>query len=155
MKRRTLMSWLALAGMAAVVQAGGLPYDEAADAQAQVQAALARARQAHKPVLLVFGANWCPDCRALDQAMQAGRNASLLHEQFELVKVDVGRFDRNLDVAKAYGNPIRKGIPAAVIVSPDNRVLYATRAGELADARRMNEGDVYAFFEQAARAAQP
>lgn len=130
-----------------------LPYDEAADAKAQLEQALGRAQQLHKPVLVIFGANWCPDCRALDTAVRHGRNAQLLAREFEVLKVDVGRFDRNLDIAAAYGNPIRKGIPAAVILSADNRVLYATRAGELADARRMNEGDVYTFFAEAARRA--
>jgi protein disulfide-isomerase len=151
MNRRLL---LALgAALAIGASASTLPYDEAADAKAQLQSALAKAHSANKPVLVIFGANWCEDCRALDQALREGRNAALLAREFELVKVDVGRFDRNLDIAQKYGNPIRKGIPAAVIVSPDDKLLYATRAGELADARRMNEGDVYAFFAQAVKQA--
>ena len=72
-----------------------------------------------------------------------------MSEEFKVVKVDVGRFDRNLDIANAYGNPIKKGIPAAVIVASDNRVLYATRAGELADARSMNADGIYGFFRDA------
>ena len=51
-------------------------------------------------------------------------------------------------------NPIREGIPAAVIVSADNRVLFATRAGELADARRMSDGDIYTFFAKATAASR-
>jgi protein disulfide-isomerase len=70
--------------------------------------------------------------------------------EFKIVKVDVGNFDHNLDVANAYGNPISKGIPAAVIVSPGNQVLFATRGGELADARRMSDDGVYEFFRKAA-----
>jgi protein disulfide-isomerase len=141
------------AAMAAGALAAERPYDESADAKAQVQQALTQARSTHKPVLLVFGANWCPDCRALDGALHSGRNAELMQQDFEVVKIDVGNFDRNLDLAAEYGNPIKKGIPAAVIVSPDNKVLFATKAGELANARRMGEGDVYAFFKQAAEKA--
>jgi thiol-disulfide isomerase/thioredoxin len=145
----------ALAALAVAAAHGAeRPYDEAADAKADVQHALQQARAAHKPVLLIFGANWCPDCRALDAALKTGRNAELVHQDFEVVKIDVGNFYHNLDLANTYGNPIKKGIPAAVIVSPDNRVLFATKAGELADARRMGEGDVYAFFKQAAERAQ-
>jgi thiol-disulfide isomerase/thioredoxin len=134
------------------VQAASPPYDEAADAKAQLRSGLAEAGTAHVPLLIVFGANWCKDCRALDAAMKTGRTASLMAGQFRVVKVDVGNFDRNQDLVAAYGQPTKGGIPAAVIVSPDNRVLYATKGGELADARHMSETGIYDFFHQAALA---
>ncbi len=146
---------LLLAGvLAAAAHAGPLPYDESADAQAAVRQALGAAQADRRPVLLIFGANWCEDCRALDQALRSGRNAELVGREFEVVKIDVGRFNRNLDLAQAYGDPIRKGIPAAVVLSADNQVLYSTRAGELADARRMSETGIYDFFEGVVRAAR-
>ena len=124
------------------------PYNPDANASAEIQAAFAEARQDHKPVLIFFGANWCPDCRALAKALSTGKNAALVHRHFNVVKVDVGNFDRNLDVAARYGDPIKKGIPAAVILSPEGKLVYATRAGELANARTMNDAGIYAFFEQ-------
>lgn len=53
------------------------------------------------------------------------------------MKVDVGRFDRNTDIAASYGVPLKNGIPAVVVISPQGEPIYATRAGELADARSM------------------
>jgi protein disulfide-isomerase len=44
--------------------------------------------------------------------------------------------------------PLKKGIPAVVILSNKNEVLYATREGEVADARRMGEDGVYKFFKR-------
>src|SRR6266853_1638354 len=118
--------------LAAIAVAAPLPYDESADAKAAVQQALAAAKESRIPVFVIFGANWCEDCRALDRAIKSGKIAELLAREFKVVKVDIGNFDRNLDLVAAYGNPIKKGIPAAVVLSPDNEVLYATRAGELA-----------------------
>ncbi|HET7400320.1 MAG TPA: thioredoxin family protein [Usitatibacter sp.] len=135
---------------ATLAQAATLPYDEAADAHAQVAQAVSAAAGDHRPVLVVFGANWCPDCRALDMAMKDGRNAELIGREFRVVKVDVGRFDRNVDVAERYGVPLKKGIPAVAIVAPDGHALYATKAGELADARGMSEDGLYRFFREAA-----
>jgi protein disulfide-isomerase len=147
--------FLLLALLATFAGAAPLPYDEAADAKAAVQQALVAARESKVPVLVIFGANWCEDCRALDLALKSGKNAELVAREFKVVKVDVGNFDRNLDLAAAYGNPIKKGIPAAVVLSPSNQVLYATRAGELADARRMSESGIYDFFKGVAQAAKP
>ena len=125
--------------------AADLPYDEQANAQAQVTQALSTAQQEKKPVLLVFGANWCPDCRALDKALH-GKSQALINGKFVVVKIDVGHFDKNLELAQSYGNPIKKGIPAAVLISPDNRVLYSTKAGELANAREMGDDGIYDFL---------
>ena len=140
--------------LATVVYAAPLPYDETADAKADVKQALNAAKKSQMPVLVIFGANWCQDCRALDQALSTGRNAELVKREFKVVKVDVGNFDKNLDVAQAYGNPIKKGIPAAVVLSPDNKVLYATRLGELADARNMSETGIYDFFKRVTEMAK-
>ena len=140
---------------ATLAGAAALPYDESVDAKVAVQQALVAAKTDNVPVLIVFGANWCEDCRALDLALKTGRNAELMAKEFKLVKVDVGNFNRNLDVDRAYGEPIKKGIPAAVVLSPANQVLYATRAGELADARRMSEGGIYEFFRRVVDTSKP
>ena len=42
-------------------------YDEAADAKADVAAAVAKAKKEKKRVLVTLGANWCGWCRALDR----------------------------------------------------------------------------------------
>ena len=151
---KKLLLTFTLAALAGFAAAADRPYNPAADAKADIHAALAQAAPAKQPVLLIFGANWCEDCRALDKALHTGRNAELMAKEFRVVKVDVGNFDHNLDIANAYGNPIKKGIPAAVIVSPDNQVLFATRGGELADARSMSDDGVYEFFRKAVDGAK-
>ena len=137
-----------------LAHAAPLPYDENADAKAEVQRALSAAQASGMPVLVIFGANWCADCRALDKAFSTGKNAELVSREFKVVKVDVGNFDRNLDLAARYGNPIKKGIPAAVVLSPQNEVLYATRLGELADARHMSDTGIYDFFKRVVQQAK-
>lgn len=135
--------WLASAVVAAPLPP--LPYDDAADPHVALSRALSEAKQSKKEVLVVFGANWCEDCRDLDQAMR-GTSAPLLDARFVVVKVNVGNFDKNLDLDKRLGDPIRRGIPAAVILAPDSRLLYSTKAGELANAHRMGSDGIYRFF---------
>ncbi|MDK2123723.1 thioredoxin family protein [Parachitinimonas caeni] len=148
MLRTTLFSLLAAASLLSQAHAAdAMPYDETANAKTEVAQALQDATKSGKKMLLVFGANWCKDCRELDKALHLGRTADLVKSKYKLVKVDVGRFDKNLDLAKVYGDPIGKGIPSVVVVSDKNEVVYATRAGELADARGMGEEKIYEFFK--------
>jgi protein disulfide-isomerase len=136
--------------------AGGPPpiYDEGVDAKAAIQATLAEADKAKVPVLVVFGANWCGDCRMLDNTFKQGPSAPLIAKHFKVVKVDVGRFDRNVDIAERYRVPLKKGIPAVAVLSPQGKLLYATEGGELADARKMGDQGVYDFFTHIAATAQ-
>jgi thioredoxin 1 len=141
------MAVLASAILSLAASSAPLPYNEHADANVTLQQGLDAARASGKEVLVVFGANWCKDCRELDKALH-GHTASLIDARYVVVKIDVGNFDKNLDVVKRYGYPIGKGIPAAVVLSSDDRVLYATRAGELADARHMGDDGIYNFFSK-------
>jgi len=142
---------LGLAGPTTAARAADKPYDESADAEAALRQALADAKARQRPLLVIFGANWCTDCRALDQALKTGANAELMQREFTVLKIDVGNFDRNLALVQAYGNPIRKGIPAAVLLNARNELLYATQGGELADARHMSETGLHDFFQQVLR----
>lgn len=146
-------SLLLFASLAA--HAGPPPiYDEAADAKAAIRATLAEAEQAKLPVLVVFGANWCGDCRMLDATFKQGPSAPLIAKSFKVVKVDVGRFDRNVDIAERYRVPLKKGIPAVAVLSPQGKLLYATEGGELADARKMGDQGVYDFFTRVTATAK-
>jgi protein disulfide-isomerase len=143
---RSLGAGLLLAACTLAAARG--PYDETADARAEIAAARVAAQSTRQPLLLVFGANWCPDCKVLDLAFKDGASAALIASRYKVVKVDVGRFDRNLDVARAYGVPLKSGIPAVAVLDSLGKPVYVTRAGELADARRMGDQGILAFFQK-------
>jgi thioredoxin 1 len=125
-------------------------YDESADAAAQVAQALSKAKTDNKQLMIVFGANWCGDCKMLDGEFKKTALKALLDANYVIVKVDVNRFNKNLDVVKTYGDVIKKGIPSIVIATPSNQLVYATNGGELADARKMGEAGVAEFFQKLA-----
>lgn len=147
---------LVLAGCASTRTAAAAdnPYNETANASLDIKQALTRAAATQTSVIVVFGANWCPDCKMLDLAMKKEPCASLLAQDFQIVKVNVGHFDKNLDIAKSYGVPLAKGIPAVAILSPKNKVLYVTQEGELASARDMGDTAIYQFFKRVTAAAK-
>lgn len=148
MKPLLAFAFLLFASLTPAMQAAEKPYDESADAKADIQGALARAGSDGKSVLVVFGANWCPDCRVLDASFKQGPNAELVAKNFEVVKVNLGNYDRNGDVAQSYGVDIHKGIPTVAILSAKGDVLYVTKDKELADARHMGDDGIYRFFQK-------
>jgi len=115
-----------------------LPYDEKADATAAVAAARARARSSGKLLLIDFGGNWCLDCRVLAGVMEQPEMRSFVQRHYEVVKVDSGRFDRNMNIPARYGFKKVDGVPAVFIVDPKHdRLVNGQGVVALADARSM------------------
>ena len=116
-----------------------LPYDEKANADAQVAAARARAVRTGKRLLIDLGGNWCLDCRLLAGTIDLPEMKRFVDRHFVVVTVDIGRFDKNGQIATGYGVKGRlKGVPAVLIVDPRRNVLLnAGHETELADARSL------------------
>ena len=116
-----------------------LPYDEKANADAQVAAARNRALKTHKRLLIDLGGNWCLDCRLLAGTIDLPEMKRFIDAHFVVVTVDIGRFDKNGQIAARYGIKGRlKGVPAVLVVDPrSNKLLNAGHETELADARSM------------------
>src|SRR5437899_8843089 len=81
-------------------------YDSTTSPKADIAAALKQAKAEKKRVILDFGGDWCGDCQVLDIYMHQSPNAELLDKHFIVVHVDIGRMDRNVDVAEKYKVPI-------------------------------------------------
>jgi thiol-disulfide isomerase/thioredoxin len=119
------------------------PYDVDLKAAAAVDAAFARARKNHKRVLIDLGGNWCPDCLVLANLMQLPEMKTFLAAHFEIVAVDVGRFDKNLDIPARFGITARlEGVPAVIVASPEGKILNRGKITALADARHMTPQSV-------------
>nr|WP_093664816.1 thioredoxin family protein [Sphingomonas gellani] len=116
-----------------------LPYDTGADADAQVAAAQKRARATGRRLLIDLGGNWCLDCRILAGIMDLPELKGFVARHFEVVTVDIGRFDKNGQIAARYGIKDRlEGVPAILIVDPrTGRLVNTGRVTALADARSM------------------
>ena len=131
------------------------PYDEAASGEELVRAARERAAGSERRVLLVFGANWCSDCRAMDALFQSDAAiAARLREGFEVVKLDVGRDEvprKNAGLITRYGAAVETGIPVLVVVDSDGTLLNDTRQERLADSDHRDPAKVLAFLIQWAK----
>jgi thiol-disulfide isomerase/thioredoxin len=128
------------------------PYDEKADADADVAAAFARARKSHRRVLIDLGGNWCGDCIVLTNVMLLPEMKPFMAKHFEIVTVDVGRMNRNLQIPSRFGVDLSGGVPAVLVVDPDGKALVDTgHISALEDARHMSVQGIADWIAQWAR----
>lgn len=97
-------------------------YDEKADAARDISRARERARKDNRRVLVMWGENRCEFCAYLNQLLNTDpRIRQLVETEYEWVKVDIGKFDKNIDLANSHQVPIDKpgfGAPALCVIEP-------------------------------------
>ncbi|MEM6506054.1 MAG: thioredoxin fold domain-containing protein [Planctomycetota bacterium] len=87
------------------------------------------AKEADKPMVVLFTAGWCPPCRALknnvftDGGVQQALQAGFVPVQIDLT--DQSAANPNMEVAAKYGV---RGIPTVLAMTPDG-VPFAEYAG--------------------------
>ncbi|HEY1984843.1 MAG TPA: thioredoxin family protein [Terracidiphilus sp.] len=123
-------------------------YPDPGQAKSDLAAALKAAAQSHKRVIIDFGGNWCGDCQVLDIYFHNPENRPILDSNFELVHINIGRMDENLEIAEQYGIPVTLGVPALAVLSDKGKLLYGQRTGEFKSMRRMESSSVTRFLVQ-------
>ncbi|MBV8682378.1 MAG: thioredoxin family protein, partial [Caulobacteraceae bacterium] len=128
---------MAIASLAELPTPLPLPYDESANANADVDAALAKAKATHRLLLIDLGGNWCPDCRLLAALMKQPELARFVADHYVVVTVDVGRFNKNLQIPARWGMDKVTGAPSLLIVDRHGKLIDQGHVAALADARHM------------------
>ena len=113
---------------------------------AAIDAALARAKQSGKPVLLVMGTNGCHDSAWLANLIATDRFAPV-RARYEIVYADIGMphvrgWGRNPEVAKRFGFKI-KGTPTVAILDAEGTVLNRKAAPKWRNAASRSDDDIY------------
>jgi thiol-disulfide isomerase/thioredoxin len=110
-------------------------------------AAMSAAAKDHHNVLVAFGTDGCPGCRALAELSVDPQVAPLL-AYYHVVNIDIGQFDRNLDIATQLFVDLRtSGSPALVVIAPNGHIKVATNDGSFSNARTMTASQVAAFLD--------
>jgi ketosteroid isomerase-like protein len=129
-------------------------YPDDADAQKEIEEALHAAAKSRKRVMLVFGGNWCYDCHVLDAAFHSAEIAPTLDRNFVVVHINIGEYDKNLDIARKYQVPLERGVPAAAVLESDGKLLVSQKNQEFEKARSMAPEDILAFLNKWKPAAE-
>lgn len=122
------------------------PFGRPGRAQHDVAVALARAAANGHRIILVYGANWCHDSRALAGWLATPRFRAMLASRYELVWIDVGHKDRNLDLARRFGLDGIKGTPTVLVLDAAGKPLNLADAPGWKNASTRSADAIYQAF---------
>lgn len=106
-------------------------YLETADDAAMLDAALASAKAEGKLAVIVFGADWCHDSRALAKVLTGEAFKTEFGARFAVTFIDVGvpqtGQGRNLDLVARFGVKKLKSTPALFVISPEGKRINSKK----------------------------
>ena len=103
--------------------------------------ALAQARDARRPVLVDFGANWCKPCKELDAQIFARREIAELMLDYTLLRIDVSNENDDPRLGELRRKYQSDTLPSIRILSPDGALMLDPRTndGHLPDPAKFRE----------------
>lgn len=146
-----LFAFLSIA-IAADTDPDGAIFQSSEDPLADVEQAIGRAGNNDKLALIVMGANWCHDSRALGARLQRAPLHELIEEHYELVIVDVGFYEERRDLTEQFGVANYYATPTVLIVDPSTRRLINDSDRHIwGNAYRIDMASSVAYFEKWAK----
>ena len=125
-----------------------LPSD---DSMADVAAVIDAAKENNKLALVVMGANWCHDSRALASRLYQEPLRSLVDAYYETIFIDVGYLDKGENVIISLGSPVYYATPTVLIVDPvSGQLVNAENRHQWAEANTISMEDSVEYFQQMA-----
>ena len=98
--------------------------------------------------IIIFGANWCPDCRILSAVLELPTVEKYMNENFETLYIDLGRYDINMSLMKYFEIMPQQGIPRVVILSKEKEVLNIKDTGEWTTPRSRTKQVIFNYFQE-------
>lgn len=128
----TLTFIIGLLSMSLSAQQAVAIYNPDADAKKDVAAAVAKASDNGKHVFLQIGGNWCPWCVKFHKMInEDAKLDSLINANYEVVKVNYSKENKNQEILATLGYPQRFGFPVFVILDSKGNVIHIQDSGYL------------------------
>ncbi len=127
----------------------GALFQPSDDPLADVQRAIATAGLTQRRALVVLGANWCHDSRALAARLHQSPLAEVIQQHYELVMVDVGFYEQGRAVVQQFGVPHFYATPTVLIIEPGSgRLVDDEERHRWGNAYRVSMSESVEYFEK-------
>ena len=117
------------------------------DVMKDLEGTLARAKASNKLALIVLGADWCHDSRALVNNLNNPAMKGLIADNYETTLIDVEFFEHGLDVVQRFGQPTIFATPTVLIIDPTSeKLVNSHNMHQFKDAEAMGLEKTLGYF---------
>ena len=124
-----------------------LPYNGLEHSSNDLNEFISNAIKKDKQPIIIFGANWCPDCRIFSATMDIPKIKSYIDKTFEVLYVDVKRYEINMSLMEEFGIEPAEGIPRLLIFDKNRKLINSSNTTEWRTARDRTSQEIFNFFQ--------
>ena len=124
-----------------------LPYNGVIYKESEVNIFIENTIKDSKQPIVIFGGNWCPDCRILDGTLRMPSIKSFLELHYRILHIDVGRYDINMNLMDYFGIAKEKGVPRVLVFDMDKKIVNSSTTKEWTTARDRKEQEIFNYFQ--------
>lgn len=125
-----------------------LPYDEKVVDSLQLDEFIDLSISKGKQPVVIFGGNWCPDCRILEGTLAMPTIKKFLQQHYQVMHIDIGRYDRNMELMDHLNIESKKGVPRVVILDLEKNIMNSSTSSEWTTARDRKQQEIYNYFQK-------
>jgi thioredoxin 1 len=123
------------------------PYNGTEVSNAQLEKFISASVNQEKLPMVILGANWCADAQYLEAIMQLPSVAQFIAKHYEVIRVDLGEYDINMDLIKYLGMPSQEGIPRVFILDLQGEPINLETNDKWRSARQSYPQDIFDYFQ--------
>ena len=124
-----------------------LPYNGEIYSESDIERFLDSSINKSKQPIIIFGGNWCPDCRILEGTLQLPTIKKYMIEHYEIMHVDVGRYDKNMNLISYFKIPKEEGVPRVLVFDTNKNILNMESTKEWTTARDRKKQEIFNYFQ--------
>lgn len=124
-----------------------LPYNGEIYSESDIERFLDNSINKLKQPIIIFGGNWCPDCRILEGTLQLPTIKKYMIEHYEIMHVDVGRYDKNMNLISYFKIPKEEGVPRVLVFDNKKNILNMESTKEWTTARDRKQQEIFNYFQ--------
>ena len=125
-----------------------LPYDKKIIDSSELDKFINQSINNDKRPVVIFGGNWCPDCRILAGTLAMPTIKKFLQQYYRIIHIDIGRYDRNMELMNHLNIEPKKGVPRVVILDFKKNIVNSSTSSEWTTARDRKEQEIYDYFQK-------
>jgi thiol-disulfide isomerase/thioredoxin len=124
-----------------------LPYNKKEYTEKDIQKFINKTINNSKQSIIIFGGNWCGDCRVLAGTFNLPTIKKFLDKHYEVLHIDVGRYEINMNLMEYFNIPIEEGVPRVLVFDKNNNLLNSSSTKEWTTARDRKQQEIFNYFQ--------
>jgi len=124
------------------------PYDGKIYTVKEIENFINKSIDNSKQPILIFGANWCPDCRIFSGTMDIPKIKKFIDINYDVLYIDVKRYQINMSLLTFFKIPSEEGIPRILAFDKDKNIINISNTTEWRTARTRTSQEIFNFFQE-------